>query len=370
MAGFANDVMIADNVNFTGQTGVPGKAATVTINGELLIGSTISPHIKVGSLTSPMSTISIGYSDPNITLDVAGGAYISLSPFIVGTDSHSGYSTIAAGQAAAVAAGATNTTPMNVYIKPKADGTAYSENLTLQPGVNLVGFGRSVTIIGKLSYSSAGSMNVSNLILQTNSDFCLAVTGSAGSVVNLLNNCIINCTNHTGISTTGTAVVRIFDSESDLGTTGIALYSSTSAGSINIYRTLLTNSGNSTTASSSSAGDVTIRHCYSNISFAITSTAALNIENSMIDIQGINTTCVTSAGTGSFILVQSYLTSGSASAVSIGTGTSGVIANCSINSSNTNVLTGAGTLNYGLIVFLGSSSGHNVTTENALATLI
>lgn len=63
MAGFSNDVMVADNVNFAG-----GKSATVSADGQLLIGSTASPNIKVGTLTSPDSSVSIGYSSPNITL--------------------------------------------------------------------------------------------------------------------------------------------------------------------------------------------------------------------------------------------------------------------------------------------------------------
>lgn len=67
MAGFSNDIMYADNVNFAG-----GKTATVLTNGELLIGDTSSPHIKVGTITSPDSSVTIGYSSPNITLIVSG----------------------------------------------------------------------------------------------------------------------------------------------------------------------------------------------------------------------------------------------------------------------------------------------------------
>lgn len=69
MAGFSNDIMFADNVNFAG-----GKSATVTTDGQLLIGSTASPNIRVGTITSPLGTLSIGYSSPNITLDLAGGS--------------------------------------------------------------------------------------------------------------------------------------------------------------------------------------------------------------------------------------------------------------------------------------------------------
>lgn len=71
MAGITNDILSADNVNFTGSDSTVG---TVTTDGELLIGSTATPNIKVGTLTSPNSSITIGYSDPNITVDVNGSS--------------------------------------------------------------------------------------------------------------------------------------------------------------------------------------------------------------------------------------------------------------------------------------------------------
>ena len=63
------------------------------------------------------------------------GGYYSITPFIVGTDTHSQYSTIQAAITAAIAAGASDTTPLNIYIKP---GT-YSETLTAAPGIRLIG---------------------------------------------------------------------------------------------------------------------------------------------------------------------------------------------------------------------------------------
>jgi hypothetical protein len=72
MSGFTNDIMNADNVNFTGSNPSVG---TVTTNGQLMIGSTAAPNIKIGNLTSPGGTVTIGYSSPNITLDVASGGF-------------------------------------------------------------------------------------------------------------------------------------------------------------------------------------------------------------------------------------------------------------------------------------------------------
>ncbi len=63
-------VTFTDNMSFDGTE----RGGKMTTNGELWIGSTASPHVKKGSITSPLGTITIGYSSPNITLEVAGGA--------------------------------------------------------------------------------------------------------------------------------------------------------------------------------------------------------------------------------------------------------------------------------------------------------
>lgn len=68
-------VYSVDNLSFDG-TPRGGKMIT---DGQLWIGSTASDrpndggHVRLGSLTSPGGTITIGYASPNITLDLAGG---------------------------------------------------------------------------------------------------------------------------------------------------------------------------------------------------------------------------------------------------------------------------------------------------------
>lgn len=69
MAGFNNDVMYADNVRFDGGE-FPGA---VTTDGQLLIGATASPNIRVGTLTSSGGTITITPGAGTINLDLAGG---------------------------------------------------------------------------------------------------------------------------------------------------------------------------------------------------------------------------------------------------------------------------------------------------------
>lgn len=64
-----------DNLCFDGTD----RGAPMDTNGQLWIGATASNradnggHVRLGQLTSPSGTITIGYSAPNITLDLRGG---------------------------------------------------------------------------------------------------------------------------------------------------------------------------------------------------------------------------------------------------------------------------------------------------------
>lgn len=69
-AGQSNGVLYGTNLNFTGTTPHVGQ---ITADGQLLIGNAIFPFIRAGVITSPLGTLVVGYSAPNITLDLAGG---------------------------------------------------------------------------------------------------------------------------------------------------------------------------------------------------------------------------------------------------------------------------------------------------------
>jgi len=63
-------ITFTDNMSFDGTE----RGGKMTTNGQLWIGSTASRHVKLGNITSPLGTLTIGYSSPNITIEVAGGA--------------------------------------------------------------------------------------------------------------------------------------------------------------------------------------------------------------------------------------------------------------------------------------------------------
>lgn len=413
MAGFANDVLIADNVNFTGATGVPGKIGTVTTDGQLLIGSTATPNIQVGTLTSPNNTITIGYSSPNITLQSGsivannfptddGTAIPSLGVLkILGSSStdytqsglvtHSdgtsneiylenrlyttkfvvdatttvgsrgSYSTIQSAITAAASA-----TPAVVYIRP---GT-YTENLTMSPGVSLVAASTvqassTVTIVGKMTFTSAGTYLLNNINFQTNSDYIVEMTGSAALSVRF-SGCTLTGTNNTLINFTNSSAssgLSFYNCVTDLQTTGITQFIFSGSGNITFDKCTCNNSGSTTTSTTHSGGVVNIK--FSEIGFPYTnsgSTAALGAQYSGFNTNAINTTCLTIGSTGDTDTAN-FCTfgSGTASAISVGAGATLTLQGATINTSNTNAITGSGAILYGGIVFQNSQTVNTTT---------
>lgn len=77
MPGIYNGVLSGKNADFSQPvTFLASESNGLATNGQLWIGATTlnvgGTHINVGSLTSPDSSINIGYSSPNITLRAAG----------------------------------------------------------------------------------------------------------------------------------------------------------------------------------------------------------------------------------------------------------------------------------------------------------
>ncbi len=372
MAGFATydkgsgvpgTTMYADNFDFTGVT----RTNTVTTNGQLPIGSTAANaggnHINVGNIVSPAGTLSIGYSSPNITIDVGAGFNdLHTAKWIVNPVANAGgnSSTIQSAINQAVSG-------ETIAIFP---GT-YTENLTLKAGVNLTAWGCDgslnatghVIIKGTCTLTTAGTVTISGIQLETNSAALLAVTGTLASVVNLTN-CYLNMTNTTGItfsSSSASSAININNCRGDLGTTGIAIFTHTAGGALLFEFCDFRNSGASTTASTASSGSLTFINSFFGSVFTTSSTNAFTARNSSIEVSGINTTPLTLGGSAVQSWLGGVLNAGSASAVSASTATAAVY-NTLIASSNTNKFTGAGTINMSGNCFNTATAVMNPTT--------
>lgn len=251
----------------------------------------------------------------------------------------------------------------------------YTENPTLKAGVNIAAYecgaeSRSVVINGKCTGTFAGSCAISGVCFRTNGDFALSVTGSSATTI-FLNNCVFDQIANTAISITssGGALVTVTGCMNfDSGNNNFFALSNTCA--LRIYTSVISNGSSSTGSTLANAAAVEIHNSdFRNpISSADTSSVAITNCNMLMGGNQLALTCNNTSGNNLFF--NNYIASGTSSCISIGTGAALIVSNVTLKSSNTNVITGAGTLQYGMIVFSGSSSGHNVTTETALNTLI
>jgi len=181
--------------------------------------------------------------------------YSTANGYIVDPSGNGDFATV---QAAITAA----TSGKTIFIKPGL----YIENLTLKAGVDLTAFigsavSASVIIAGNATFSTAGFVSISGIRLQTNASNILTVSGSAASFV-FLNNCYFNCADTTGIifsSSDATSQINLSSCAGNLGTTGIALFTSTSAGLLTINYSKFTNTGASSTANTVSVGNLSVK---------------------------------------------------------------------------------------------------------------
>ncbi len=278
-----------------------------------------------------------------------------VTPLVVATSAANGSHTTLASAMADAVSGDT------IFLRDSV-----TENVTLTAGVNIAawtgGTINTPTITGTLTMTTAGTCNISGIRLVTNSAALLAVTGSSASIVNLYN-CYLNCSNNTGItlsSSSGSAKIVLSFCGGDIGTTGIAIFAHSSAGSLIFNFSAITNSGSSVTSSTCSSG--VISFLSSSIASPITTSSTGVILSLYTTFNTItqSTTPLTCGGAASSMIL-SQLSGGTASALSVG-GTLG-LSNCDISSINTNAITGAGTLNYSGLTFSSTSSKINTTTQ-------
>jgi hypothetical protein len=180
----------------------------------------------------------------------------------------------------------------------------------------------------------------------------------------------MNCFNATGISFTSSsasAQINLTNCQGNIANTGIALFSSSSAGTLMYNYCVMTNTGGSTTANTISAGKATMFFAAISNPITTSSTAALGLELFDMNTVSQNVTCLTHNGSGGANVVHCRFSSGTASAISIG-GTM-TITICDIFSSNTNAITGAGTITYAGLTFSSTSKTINTTTQTNAGTL-
>lgn len=239
----------------------------------------------------------------------------------------------------------------------------YTENITLKAGVNLCAYGPTsaysiasaggVIINGTCTMTTAGTVGIKGIVLQTNgATAALAVTGSAASIVQL-ENCYLNCTGNTGVtfsSSSASAQIQFEYCSGDITTTGIALFSHSSAGSLRFLHCTFSNSGVSTTNNTVSAGGFYPNYSGWSNGTTISNAATLNGSHLDLTMSG-NQIGLTTTDTATVVIIHATFTSGTSSAITLGSGTSMQLHHALISSSNAAPIAGSGTINFSSISF-------------------
>lgn len=137
-------VLFADNISFDGTP----RGGVVTTNGQLLIGSTTAPHIKVGTLGSSDGSITWTVGSGTITGQVSGGT--SVLKTLTGTSGGA--------------------------ISPTSGNITFSGGTT---GLTLVGSGSTLTYGGTLALANGGT----NASLTASNGGIFYSTATAGAIL-------------------------------------------------------------------------------------------------------------------------------------------------------------------------------------------
>lgn len=249
--------------------------------------------------------------------------------------------------------------------------TSVTENVTLPPNVNIAGWSGSSasvpSITGLVTMTGAGTSSLSGLSLVDNGAGIIAVTGSAASVLSIVD-CYLSNGNVPAItysSSSSSSSITVKDCRGDLTDGTASWFTHTSAGNLVFRYCNFGNNGGSTTASTASAGYLEIMWCRFNNPITTSGTNRFFCEG-LRQSQIVNVTGLTIGGSDNQDVSFANINNGNASTVSVSSSLN--IMNSVINSTNTNPITGAGTVNYGDITMQGSGSAIDTTTQVAMVT--
>ena len=365
----------SSNINFVGDgttINIVGNPATHTLTASTT-GAIATTYTENSGTASPSSGNLNVLGGTNVTTSGSGSTVtinsidLHTAKFIVGDLSKgANYTTIAAAYAAAVSAGA----PQTVFLQ---DGV-YVENITLTAGINICSFGSSgysfadstgsanVIIQGTLTVSFTGTVTIFGIELKTNGAAAIATSGSNYGILSLIN-CTLNAYNATGATLNSALSTIFFNGCSFTNSSSNALWTETTSSGINIINCIFI----CVAATASMATGAVVFLCSQILGLSITTTSTGNIAMYSCFWGNGGNTLLTTSGSSTSIIYNTILISGTASAISVGSATTVVMAADQVQSSNTNAITGAGTLLAGLITFI-SSSTINTTTVTKLTT--
>lgn len=260
-----------------------------------------------------------------------------------------------------------------VFIKA---GT-YIENLSLKAGVNLAAYGNSgftpsVTITGKLSHTTTGVVTISGIKLQTNGDYAISMTGSASSTSLYLIECNLVAEDFSALemTTTGTgSSIRILNSWCRTNAVSTNFFVVTGVGGLTFWNVNVIDGGataQNTPSTFASTGQLLVK--YSIIRFPITVSGTGRISGTDSEFNTFATNSIplivnATSGTalGNYIR-GCILLSGNTTALTIGSGSTLNMLDCTIITTSSLPINGTGILNQAGTTYSSNTPMTSATT--------
>jgi hypothetical protein len=252
----------------------------------------------------------------------------------------------------------------------------YTENPTLKAGVNITGWpcdggasgqatnvSSNVIILGTCTAAFTGSASYSGIQFVTNAAAALALTGANASNL-IFNNCSFVANNSTAITlNAANSNLNFFNCVFNSAASNLLFAETTSSGAI--FQSCVIRLSGTPAASTIAVSTWEFVGCNIQGLKITTSATGSVVADSCAWIYAANT-LLTTAGTGMSAINNCNLQSTSASTISAGVGTTVTITESSISSSNTNALTGAGSIITSGVAFVSTSANINATTQTVL----
>lgn len=386
MGGFTSitgdeTIMNADNASFDGTS----RGGKMISNGQLWIGSSVAPHVRLGQLTSTGATVSIGLG--NGTINLEAGASVPTT-----FDAESGSAAPVAnvlnvfGQnAGSVDVASTNASGNTLNVENRTWGTQYVVDAssttglrgtftTIQAAINQAVADGSPTSI-KTIFIRRGTY-IENLVMPAASIHLCAYT-PVGNLANV-NTSFIDVAIAGNITFTAGAVAHftnLFLATID-ATTTVSI--TTGINSCSFCHCLFNTGGTSNISLTSTVtSGLKLDHCSVVGGNVATSQGDIEIYNSTISSLALTTTGIVVATQSEFITATSTLadtsqatfnfcefSTASSTALTVGAGCTANVYNTIINSSAANVIDGSGTLNHSGLSFVNGSQNIATTTQN------
>ncbi len=351
------------------ESSATGDIMTLSDTSDAKTGPDATGNVKLYSpddATTMSPTVTITTDEPNnqIAFSLPDGPETACANYIVDPMSTKAqYSTISA---AVTAASAGDT----IFIK---EGS-YTEDITVSKKLTFYAFGcqerqSNVTVTGKWTISSDCIIRGMQLAGNAMNDVTIEVSAN----VTHIQDCKMKGNVNGAISLTGGEVVAYC-----IGCDGGQLFNMT-GGLLSIFNSYTRSSSVNSTAS---AGTITIQNTTTtNDDIDLSGTASLRFYNSNCVNMAITTAdtstvsaynsrfeetsavFLTTAGTGTNVIDSCEIISAAQTCITVGSGTQVECYNTSLDSSNADVIDGAGTLIYAGLTFAGTSADISTTTQ-------